>query len=159
MGEIIFLVVVAVVAVIMFFMANSFPTSIIDSSGGSSLFPKIMAVILLFFIIIKVITILKDKEKRNKKFNFLEIFKGIRFIYLITTIAYFALVTIVGFVLSSIIYLVGTMIYFAYYKEGKLPSKKSMAITASIVVVSVVALDFLFCRTMGIMLPVGLIGF
>ena len=101
MGELIFNALLAVVAVILYVLTFSFPTSIFDKSGGAAMYPRIVIVFLLALLLIRSLQILRSPEEKAKKFVFLEMFKGPRLIYILTTLAYFLLVKPVGFILST----------------------------------------------------------
>lgn len=159
MGELIFNALLAVVAVIMFVMTYSFPTSIFDKSGGAGLYPRIVIICLLILLLIRTVQVLRSEEEKKRKFVFLEMFQGPRLIYILTTLAYFLLVTSIGFVLTTIAYLIWSILYFYCLQEKKRPSKKTAAIVVVSVIPSVIVLDYLFCNVLGVLLPAGIMGF
>ncbi len=159
MGELIFNAIIAVVGVILFVMTYSFPSSIIDKSGGAGMFPRIVIIFLFAFLIIRTVQILRSEEERKKKFVFLEMFNGSRLIYILSTLAYFLLVKPVGFIISSVIYLVIIILYFYKLQEGKWLSGKGSVIVVICVTAGVILLDYLFCRVLGVLLPRGILGF
>lgn len=55
--------------------------------------------------------------------------------------------------------MIGMILYLWALQEQKRPSRKMAAIVAAAVIPSVVALDWLFCEVMGVLLPAGILGF
>ena len=159
MGELIFNALLAVVAVILYVMTFDFPTSIFDKSGGAAMYPRIVIIALLFLLVIRSVQILRSPEEKKRKFVFFEMFRGSRLIYILTTFAYFLLVKRIGFIVCTVVYLIGMILYFYTLQEQKHPSAKVALIVVAAVIPSVVALDYLFCELMGVLLPTGILGF
>ena len=80
MGELIFLGILAIIGVIMFGMSFGFQTSLLDKSGGPALYPRIVIVVLVIFLVVRCVMIIRSQEELKKKFHFLEILQGSRFI-------------------------------------------------------------------------------
>ena len=159
MGELIFNAILAVVAVVMFAMTYSFPTSIFDKSGGAGLYPRIVIIFLLILLVIRTVQILRSNEEKQRKFVFFEMFQGSRLIYILTTLAYFLLVMRVGFVLTTIVYLIWSILFFYSLQEQKHPSRKITVIVVISAISGVILLDYLFCNVLGVLLPAGILGF
>ena len=159
MGELIFNALLAVVGVVLYVMTYSFPTSIFDKSGGAGMYPRFVIIALMILLAVRTLQILKSPEEKHRKFIFFEMFHGPRLIYILTTLAYFLLVKRIGFIICTAIYLIGMILYLWALQEQKRPSRKMAAIVAAAVVPSVVALDWLFCEVMGVLLPAGILGF
>lgn len=159
MGELIFNALLAVIAVILYVMTFDFPTSIFDKSGGAAMYPRIVIIALLILLAIRSVQILQSPEENKRKFVFFEMFRGSRLIYILTTFAYFLLVKRIGFIVCTVVYLIGMILYFYTLQEQKHPSTKMVLIVAVAVIPSVVALDYLFCKLMGVLLPAGILGF
>lgn len=159
MGELIFNVLLAAAGVILYVMTYSFPTSIFDKSGGAGMYPRIVIIALMILLVIRSLQILRSPEEKQRKFIFFEMFQGPRLIYILATFAYFLLVKRIGFILCTIVYLIGMILYLCALQEQKRPSRKTAAIVAAAVIPSVAALDWLFCEVMGVLLPAGILGF
>lgn len=159
MGELIFNALLAVAGVILYVMTYSFPTSIFDKSGGAGMYPRIVIIALMILLVIRSLQILRSPEEKQRKFIFFEMFYGPRLIYILATFAYFLLVKRIGFILCTIVYLIGMILYLCTLQEQKRPSGKMAAFVAAAVIPSVVALDWLFCKVMGVLLPAGILGF
>ncbi|QUI22259.1 tripartite tricarboxylate transporter TctB family protein [Vallitalea pronyensis] len=155
MGEIIFMGILAVISFIMLIMTYNFPTSIIDQSGGAALFPRIVIFLLLFFMIIRVVEIIRKKEW-HKKFAFFEMFKGIRLVYLLSTLAFILSIKYVGYIVSTSIYLIVTIIYFYKKEMGEKQSKKKLAVTIVLNIMLVIGVYYVFTDVLNILLPEGI---
>ncbi len=157
MGEILFMIIIAIAAIIMFIMTYDFPVSIIDKSGGAALFPRIIIILLLFFMLIRLISILRTKKEERKPFAFTEMFKGSRLVYLLLTIAYIAVLTQLGFIISSLLYLFILINYFYYLQNGRLPAVKTEMIIVISIVAGVLILNYFFGNVLNILLPKGIL--
>ena len=123
------------------------------------MYPRIVITILVILLIIRTIQILSSEEEKQRKFVFLEIFKGPRLVYFLVTLAYFLLVKYVGFILMTIAYLIFMILFFYRLQEEKNPSRKTISIVSVTVICGVILLNYVFCDVLGVLLPVGLIGF
>lgn len=159
MGELIFNALLAIMGVVLYVMTYSFPVSKFDKSGGAAMYPRIVIIALMILLIIRTVQILRSDEEKKRKFIFFEMFQGSRLIYVLVTLAYFLLVKRVGFIIMTIVYLIGTILYFYTLQEEKKPSAKVVAIVVAAVIPSTILLDYLFCEILGVLLPAGLIGF
>lgn len=159
MGELVFLTILVMIGIVMYIISGSFPTSIIDKSGGPALFPRLVIIFLFVMIILRIMEILKVPKEERKEFHFVEIFKGSRLIFLVVTFAYYMLAVYLGFVISSIIYLIFMTSYFYKVKFEIWPSKRRFFTTSGSIVLSVVVIDYLFCEVLNVLLPIGIIGF
>ena len=158
MGELIFFGIWAVIAVVMFCVSFQFPVLKIDPSGGGGVFPRIVTIIFLCLMLLRTIQIFVTKQTK-KKFNFIEIFKGPSLVYLIVTLLYFLVVKYVGFLVSTILYLLGMMAYCYKVSEGKRQPKKHFVIMLILVVIGISAFDWLFVSQLKVLLPKGILGF
>lgn len=149
------MVILAVISFIMLIMTYSFPTSIIDQSGGAALFPRIVIFLLLFFMIIRVVEIVRKKEW-HKKFAFFEMFQGIRLIYLLSTLAFVLSIKNVGYIVSTSIYLIFTIIYFYKKEMGEKQTKKKLAVTIVLNIMLVIGVYYVFTDVLNILLPEGI---
>jgi len=158
MGEIIFLGIWMAIAVAMYIVSFQFPAIKIDKSGGGGVFPRIVITLFVVLLAIRIIQIIATKETK-KKFAFLEIFKGPSLVYLIATTVYFLSCKAVGFILMTIVYLIGMIIFCYRVSEGKFPSVLKTIIICVAVIVGVVAFAWLFSAKLQVLLPKGILGF
>lgn len=156
MGELLFLAVVSAAAVIMFFMTFQFPSSILDQSGGAGLFPRIIVVMLLACILLRLFQYRKRPETR-KHFVFLEMFQGLRLGYIVMTGVYIALMAPLGYVISTIAYMMVLINFFYYAQMEHKPSVKTETMIAVGIVAGTVGIYWFFGSVLHVMLPVGLL--
>lgn len=158
MGELVFFGIWAVIAVVMFCVSFQFPVLKIDPSGGGGVFPRIVIIVFMSLMLLRTIQVFVTKQTK-KKFNFIDIFKGPSLVYLLVTLVYFLVVKYVGFLVSTILYLLGMMFYCYRVSEGKYQSKKHFLIMSILVLVGVTAFDWLFASQLKVLLPKGILGF
>ena len=145
MGELVFLAVVSAVAVIMFIMTFQFPSSILDQSGGAGLFPRI-----------RLCQYLRKPETR-KHFVFLEMFQGLRLVYIVMTGVYIAVMAPLGYIISTVAYMLALINFFYYAQVEHRPSVRSEAVIAVGVVAGTVGMYWFFGSVLHVMLPPGLL--
>ncbi|MBR6084467.1 MAG: tripartite tricarboxylate transporter TctB family protein [Spirochaetales bacterium] len=158
MGEILFLGIWMAVAVAMYIISFQFPAIKIDKSGGGGVFPRIVITLFVILLAIRIIQIIATKETK-KKFAFLEIFKGPSLVYLVATTVYFLSCKAVGFILMTVVYLIGMILFCYKAAEGNLPSVKKIVIICVCVIIGVVAFAWLFSARLQVLLPKGILGF
>ncbi len=159
MGEIIFLIVLAAAGISMFGMSFGFQVSRIDTSGGPALFPRIVIIILLVFIAMRIVMISKDKEEKEKKFHFLEMFQGSRLIFLFMFLGYALLMKPLGFVISSSLFLI-IAVTFLYKKQyGERITVKKGLILYPAILICVAVLYYIFVNKLNVLLPGGILNF
>jgi len=155
-GEIIFLAIVALIGGAAFLMTSSFRTSILDRSGGPGMFPRIVVILLMFVIVIRVVQIIARKETQNK-FHFVEMFKGIRLLYVLVTLAYMLTLKRLGYLVATIPYLVFAVLFYrAREVDDRLKPWTAVAIVA-LNVALVIGVYFFFTQVVNIRLPAGLL--
>ncbi|MBS6646102.1 MAG: tripartite tricarboxylate transporter TctB family protein [Clostridiaceae bacterium] len=156
MGELVFLAVVSAAAVIMFIMTFQFPSSILDQSGGAGLFPRIVVVMLLACVLIRLCQYLRKPETR-KHFVFLEMFQGLRLVYIVMTGVYIAVMAPLGYIISTVAYMLALINFFYYAQVEHRPSVRSEAVIAVGVVAGTVGMYWFFGSVLHVMLPPGLL--
>lgn len=159
MGEVIFLAVIGVLDVVMFGLTFAFPTSIIDQSGGPGLFPRLVLAGLLVLVVIRIAVILHSESERGRRFIFLEIFKGSRLVFLVVFVAYALLMTTLGFVLSTGVFLAVTILFLFRCQYQKWMGPKGIAATVIGSAVGALVIYLLFTRWFNVVLPAGLLNF
>ncbi len=157
MGEIVFLTIVAATAGVMYWMTFDFRVSILDKSGGPGLFPRIIVILLLFFIVIQIIETIRKKET-GKKFAFVEMFEGIRLVYIVATMVYMLTIKWVGYVPVTFAYLVFCITVLHRRETGERGGWKQIGVLAGVNAALVVGVYLFFTRVVNILLPAGIIG-
>ena len=156
MGEVIFLGLLAVISVVFFVMTFSFPTSIMDKSGGPAIFPQIVLVFLFVLVLIRIVMVLRQKER--PPFVFLELFKGMRLFFFLSLVCYIVAIDFLGYILSSILFFAVTVNFFYYKAKGTWGSVKSIALRNGLILVFVFSLNAFFSGILKVMLPPGIWG-
>lgn len=152
-GELIFLTLLEISAGYFLSMSGDFAVSMMDKSGGAGLFPAIVLKFLMVVIGIRIVLILAISENRKDEFVFLELFKGTRLFLLLTIIGYAIVVDFVGYMLSSIIFLLVTVNYFYYKVNGSFGNKKTIIVRNIIIIVFTILIFLFFTRILGAVLP------
>lgn len=153
--EYVFLGIIAVFASLFLKDATHYKTASYDTSGGPGQFPKYILILLL--ISIAALIIQKIIKKDKTKFVFFELFKGERGITLGSLIIYLAFLNIIGFLLSTSIFLIATVNYLYFRAHAGFGGKKGIAIRSSISVVITLTIYYAFVQLMHVMLPTGII--
>lgn len=156
MGELLFLAVVSAIAVIMFFMTFQFPSSILDQSGGAGLFPRIVVVLLLGCILMRLYQYLKKPETR-KHFVFLEMFQGLRLAYIVMTGVYILLMSTLGYIISTVAYMLVLINCFYHAQMESRPSVKTEAVIVIGILAGTIGMYWFFGSVLHVMLPAGLL--
>lgn len=153
--ELIFLAVLGVASLVLLMETTGYKTASFDTSGGPGIFPKYVIILLLIAIIALVIQ--KIIKKEFKGFVFLSLFKAERGITLIALITYLALLNLLGFVLSTSLFLC-FMVNFLYRAnhEKSLGSKKHIVLRSGFSIAFAFFIQFIFVSLMHVMLPKGI---
>lgn len=157
MGEIIFLGLLAVVCVVCFAMSLSFPISVMDKSGGPAFFPQVVIVFILVFLVIRLIMVLREKEKLH--FVFAELFCGIRLFFFVAIVLYVVLIQSLGYVLCTLVFLLTAINVFYYKTKGGLGNIKSVVIRNLSIFVFVFGMNAFFSQVLKVILPTGSLWF
>lgn len=153
--ELIFLIILGIFAIIFFRETTTYKIASFDTSGGPAAFPQYILILLL--IAIAILIIQKIVKKEYKGFVFLELFKGERGIGLLSLIAYLSLLSILGFTLSTILFLTFLVNYLYRVNHNKsLGSAKRIAMRTGFSIIFAFAIQFIFVSLMHVMLPKGI---
>lgn len=153
--ELIFLTILGIFAIIFFRETTTYKIAAFDTSGGPAAFPQYILILLL--IAIAILMIQKIMKKEYKGFVFLELFKGERGIGLLSLIAYLSLLSILGFTLSTILFLTFLVNYLYRVNHNKsLGSAKRIAMRTGFSIIFAFAIQFIFVSLMHVMLPKGI---
>lgn len=151
MGELIFLALLMILGAVFFGMSFDFKTSALDTSGGAALWPRIVIIFLMIFLIIRAVEVFREKEK--KEFVFKELFRGPRLFFLLSLAGYIILFKHLGYLLSTILFLLITVNVFYKITRDNFGSLRSIIIRNTVAVVFSVAFYFFFVKVIHIMLP------
>ena len=157
MGEIIFLLILIAISVLGFIEAGTFPVPIFEKTGGPALFPKILFVGLAIFAVIRIIMILRSKEK--KKFVFVELFQSTRGVFLLASVVYVLVMEYLGYIISTALFLVVICNYLYWKRHDTKGTVKSIILRNVAMIVITFLLYVFFAKVMTINLPQGLFGF
>ncbi len=156
MGEIIFLAILGLFLGYLFLTTSSFPISVMDNSGGAAFFPRIVLGFLIALIIIRIISILFTREK--SKFIIKEMFQGIRLFFVISLILYATILPIIGYIISTTLFLIVVVNVFYYKANETLGTTKTIIIRNVLLLTFVLSLNIFFTEILGVVLPVGIFG-
>lgn len=155
MGEVVFLSVLLIVCGLFFGLSFGFQTSVLDTSGGAGLWPRIIIIFMAVFLVIRIVQVLRDKNRA--KFVFTELFKGPRLFFLVALAAYMILFKFLGYIVCTIAFLFVVVNMFYKWTNDSWGNMKSIIVRNVLCVVFVLALYFFFTDVVHILLPVGTI--
>lgn len=153
--EYVFLGIIAIFATLFLKDATQYKIASYDTSGGPGMFPKYILILLL--VAIAALIIQKIIKKDKTKFVFFELLMGERGIILGSLVVYLAVLSLIGFILSTCIFLVVTVNYLYFRGHAGLGGKKSIAIRSGISVGTALIINYVFVNLMHVMLPRGII--
>lgn len=154
MGEILFLLCFAVISLIMFYLTGDFRVSKMDTSGGAALFPRIVIILLLIFLAVRIVEIVRAKEK--KAFAGKELFTGSRCYFIIGFVLYVILLKPVGYILATVLFLAFVVNRFYKIEKGTMGTAVQIAVRNLIMIVFVLAMNWAFGTILSVNLPSGL---
>ncbi|ONI45617.1 hypothetical protein AN640_04320 [Candidatus Epulonipiscium fishelsonii] len=128
----------------------------VDPYVGAYGIPNFVLITLLGLFILKLVITVKVK-KQPIKFKSIELFKGKPIVFLGALIIYVAVFEILGFVISSIIFLTGSILYLQKGTLGVL-SKRDYIRAFLISIIFSVVVFFFFTEGAKITLPVSFLG-
>lgn len=155
MGELVFLALILVVCAVFYGMSFEFKTSVLDTSGGAAFWPRIVIVFLACFVIIRGIQVIKNKGDR--KFVFGELFRGSRLIFLLSLTGYIVLFKYVGYLISTMLFLLITVNVFYKITRDNFGSVRSIVLRNAAAVAFAFGCYFFFAKVVHIALPQGAI--
>lgn len=156
MGEILFLSLFLIGSIYLFLLTGDFRLSKMDTSGGAALFPRIVIIFLCLFLVIRIIQALCEKEK--KPFAIRELWEGSRRFFILSLVGYVLLLKGLGYIISTILFLIITCNGFRFYETNSWEFKKSLVVSNLLLVVFVLALNFFFKNLLSVYLPAGILS-
>lgn len=157
MGEIIFLGILMAICIWFYTLTFGFAVSILDKSGGASVFPRFIIIFLMIFLIVRMITVLRQKQKAE--FVFTELFKGMRLFFFACLVCYILVMKHLGYILSTAVFLAVTVNFFYYKTKDNWGSVRAIAVRNVLLLGFVLAMNYFFTRILHIMLPAGILHF
>ena len=151
--EIVFLLILLGASVVFLGETYRYEVPSYDTSGGPAMFPRYVLIILCATIILLLIQLIVKKQ--GKTFVFGELFRNERGVFLAALLMYVLLLNPVGFLASTIVFLLFTVNYLSRQYNGSLGSFKNTAVRSSICVLTAVGVNYLFGNVFRIMLPTG----
>lgn len=151
MGELIFLGIFTVVSIYFFYLTGDFRVSVLDKSGGAKVWPRIVLIFLLIFLIIRIIQVLREKDKKH--FVFKELFTGTRLFFFLSFVAYIILLKFLGYFITTFSFLVVTINYFYKHVKGDYGTKKQIIIRNVLLLAFTFLMWAFFSEILHIMLP------
>lgn len=153
--EYVFLGIIAVFATLFLKDATQYKIASYDTSGGPGMFPTYILILLL--VAVAALAIQKIIKKDRTKFVFFELLKSERGIILGSLIVYLAVLSVIGFILSTSIFLMFTVNYLYFRGHAGFGAKKSIAIRSGFSVGIALIINYVFVNLMHVMLPSGII--
>ncbi len=169
-AKIAFQLFIALIPVYVLVEISAYRTVSYDESGGPAQFPRIVALFMLSMLAIEIVLAVlrgtRDRKAGNKKaitkqekpVVFLSLFKGPPGILLLATCAYAALLPVLGFLVTSILFFIGTGMYLTQKADGRIV-RKTLFIRSTVFILFAIGVFILFERVMRIGLPSGVFGF
>ena len=151
MGELVFLALALAVCGVLYGMSFDFKTSVLDTSGGAAFWPRIVIVFLACFIIFRGIQVIKNKD--NRQFVFGELFRGSRLFFLLSLTGYIVLFKYVGYLVSTMLFLLITVNVFYKITRDNFGSVRSIVTRNAVVVAFAFGCYFFFAKVVHIALP------
>ncbi len=153
MGEMLFWLLLLAVGGILFLQTLDFKViAMMDPVMGPARFPRIVIGLLAFSILGLFVVRLIKKERTA--FVFGELFTGIRLRLGALTVCYILILEKIGFVIATSLFLILATMYLYFVEYGSIPVKRTL-IRSVVIVGSVVLLQMVFTKVMGVMLPLG----
>lgn len=153
MGELIFLGILMVICIYFYTLTFGFAVSVLDKSGGAAVFPRFVILFLTIFLVVRIVTILRQKQKQG--FVFTELFKGMRLFFFASLIVYILAMKYAGYVLSTTAFLLVTVNCFYYKTKDNWGTAKSIAVRNVLLIGFALAMNYFFSNILHIMLPAG----
>ncbi len=149
--EILFLGILFIISGILFIQTLSYSVPSYDTSGGPALFPQYILILMMISIVVLIIQLLKNKS--GKEFVFLNLFRGLRGMFLLTIVLYLIALKFFGFFIATAIFLVFTVNYLTNEYTSSIGTVKQVIIRSVFLVAFTAAIYFLFGDIFKIMLP------
>lgn len=151
MGDIIISFVFIILSVFMLISSSQFTSGFNQESLGAAGFPRLIAIIILILAIINLIKGLRNNSK-STNMTIKEIFNEYKFVIILLTIffVYIVLMKYIGFVLSTMIFLLSSQ----WILSNK--SKKNIPIIIIITLLISLGAYFFFTSYLTVVFPAGI---
>lgn len=153
--EYIFLGIIAVFSILFLKESMSYGVASFDTSGGPGLFPKYIIILLLIAVLCYAVWKILKKDKT--KFEFVSLFLKERGVILLSLVLYLALLQILGFTVSTILFLCFTTNFLYYKTNAAIGTKKGIIFRVLFSVAAAFFVRFIFVGLMHVILPKGLL--
>ena len=153
MGELIFLGILMVICIYFYTLTFGFAVSILDKSGGAAVFPRFVIIFLAVFLVVRIISVLREKQK--KPFAFKELFTGLRLFFFASLICYILALKHLGYLICTSVFLMVTVNVFYYKTKDNWGPVRSIVLRNVLLVVFTLVMNYFFVRILHIMLPSG----
>ncbi len=157
MGEIVFLTILGLISIGLFALTATFPVNNMDTTGGAAMFPRAVIILLGILLIVRLVQIIKSK-KFHAHFAFIELFQGSTGIFLLGIFLYILLFSVLGYILSTLIYSFAAVTYCYSKKYGNIGSAKAIAIRGMASIGGTLLLYWFFSYVLMVRMPEGLLG-
>lgn len=134
---------------------STFGESIVDPYCGPAMMPRVIGVVMIVLIVVQIIRTSRQKEHIEVELR--SLFKRNTVIFLISILAYGAIFEILGYVLSTAIFMI-SMILFFMKAQGKTINKKNIIKVAVTGIGFAIISYFFFSEAAAISLPTGVLG-
>ncbi|MCF7943401.1 MAG: tripartite tricarboxylate transporter TctB family protein [Spirochaetia bacterium] len=151
--EIVFLSLLFAAAGVLFLQTLTYTTPTFDTSGGPALFPQYILILLMVSIGVLIIQLVIRKEGRD--FVFLELFRSLRGIFLLSIVLYLFALNYFGFYIATAIFLLFTVNYLTFAYTGTVGTWKRVVLRCILLLVIITVVNYLFGDLFNIMLPKG----
>ncbi len=156
MGEIVFLSVFLVISAGLYYLTGSFRISKMDHSGGAALFPRIVIILLAVCILLRIIQILKQKEK--KEFVWKSLFTRGRMEFVAALVVYVLCLKPVGYLISTALFLIFVVNRFYRIEYNGWGTARGVIVRNAALIAFTIAIYLVFHRLLGVSLPRGVFG-
>lgn len=157
MGEIYFNLFLLIVSGAGF--ANTFTWPVIqDTSGGPATYPRMILAALFVCAIVRILQVVKQRREDRPAFIFMNLFKGHRGFFLLALVIYVISLNILGFMISTIIYLNVVVNVMIYFSKGAFKVDKWLLVRAVCLIGSAYAVTWFFQSALRVMVPTGIFG-
>ena len=157
MGEIYFTLFLMAVSVAGF--ANTFTWQVVeDTSGGPAMYPRLILAGLFICALVRMVQLLREKKEDRKPFVFLDLFQGHRGFFLLSLVLYIISLNLLGFLISTIIYLNVVVNVMIYFSKGSFKPDKWLAVRTVCLTATAFATTWFFASALRVMVPTGIFG-
>ena len=123
------------------------------------MFPRFLLIALALLLFVRMLQILTSKTEKKKHFVFRELFRGSTGVFLLGIVLYLLLFSILGYILTTLLYAVGMISYCYYKKFGNFGTVKSAILRVACSLAGTMVLYWFFSDVLVVRLPAGVLGF